>query len=144
MNWLLSLSTFIHVGCAVLLVGGVFFYRVLLLKYAARTGGLGDALRLTLYKRWSHASVGLLIVMLITGFYNLSQKNEAWKASDDFPSPHMIFGIKFLLFVGYLGLTLVLGAKKNAPESTQRKMLTISVILGFIIVLFSAVLSTSY
>ena len=142
MNWLLTLSTWIHVTSAVILVGGAFFFRVYLLKYAAREGGLSDDLRNAITKRWLHGAFAFLLVLLATGFYNMSQKNALWKASETGLSPHMVFGIKFLVFCVVFALTI--GGSVIKDHAKKKLFLTVNVVLGLVIVLLSAILSNSY
>lgn len=143
MNILLTLSTWIHVTSAVILVGGVFFFRFLLLKYAGRLeGGLSDELRGILTKRWLHTAGMLLLVLLVTGLYNMSQKNAAWLESTAPLSPHAVFGVKFLLFLGVVGISVAATVPKMA--SKRPLLLTINAVLGLTIVFLSAVLSNSY
>ncbi|MDK2973326.1 MAG: hypothetical protein PWP23_3081 [Candidatus Sumerlaeota bacterium] len=144
MNIPLTLSVWIHITCAVLLVGGVFFFRAILLKYAAREGGLSDELRDKLATRWLHVAGGFLLVLLVTGLYNFTQKNALWKASEGPVSPHAIFGVKFLLFLAVVVVTGLAITAKGAKASRRKTYLTINVVLGLLIVFASAVLSNSY
>lgn len=144
MNALLTVSTIIHVTSAVVLVGGIFFFRVLLLKYASRTGGLSDELRGVLTGRWLHIAGALLLVLLVTGLINFTFKNEAWKASEGPLSPHMIFGIKFLFFLAAVIVTAVIGMKRKAAAVVRTRLMTVNLCIGLTIVVLSAILSTSY
>lgn len=123
-----------------MLVGGAFFIRVILLKYANREGGLADALKDTVLKRWLHLSGSLLVVMLVTGLFNFTHKNEAWKAAEGAVSPHMIFGIKFLVYLG----VVVLVAVSAVATRKRPALLAANVILGIVIIFMSAWLSLSY
>lgn len=142
MNILLTLSTWIHVLCAAFVVGGLFYLRVVVLKYANREGGLSDDLRKVFLNRYIHTSFGFLIVMLVTGLYNMTQKSDAWSAAEGI-SPHMIFGIKFILFLVF---AIIMGLAAASKKNDQRRVmfLSINTVLGIIIFLMSAWLSTSY
>lgn len=143
MNYLLTTSMFIHLVCAALLVGGGFFFRVLLLKYAAREGGLSDELKATLAKRWLHLAMMLLLTLLVTGLYQMSALSGTWKAGK-LPgmSPHAIFGVKFLVVLIVFGVVILASVAKSA--ALRGHLLVVNVVLGFIILLLSAVLSKSY
>jgi len=131
----------IHLAGAALLVGGLFFLRVVLLKYAAREGGLDDKLKQTVVTRWMHTAWGLLLVMLLSGGYNMMLKLDAWKGAEGGASPHMIFGLKFLVFLAVGGVLLASG---RARPERRPSLLTVNVVLGFLILLLSAWLALSY
>ncbi|MBI5155414.1 hypothetical protein HZA57_09270 [Candidatus Poribacteria bacterium] len=144
MNTLLTLSQAIHVTCAALLVGGVFFFRVLLLKYACRHGGLSDELREALTRRWIHLAWNLLVVMLVTGLFQFTQSSAGWKGAEGSPSPHMIFGIKFLVFVAILAVLTLATTATGAKAGKRPRYLAINTALGILIVVLSAWLRRSY
>lgn len=144
MDWTLTGSLIVHVLCAALLVGGAFFFRVIVLKYAALTpGGMSDELRTSLVKRWLHLAMMLLLTLLITGLYQMAALSDEWKAGK-YPGmvPHMIFGVKFLLVLVVFLLVLTANVAKSA--GLRSLMLTLNVVLGLLIVGLSVVLSNSY
>lgn len=141
MNAILSVSLAIHVVGAALLVGGVFFFRVILIKYAKREGGLDDKLKEVLSKRWIHLVWSLLAVMLVTGVLQLVMLLDVWKDSSTLP--HMIFGAKFLVFLGIVAVTLMSTLARNNGEKRQA-LLQINVVLGILILFLSVFLSRSY
>lgn len=143
MNYLLTSSLFIHITCAALLVGGGFFFRVIVLKYAALTGGMTDELRETLVKRWLHLAMMLLLTLLLTGLYQLSAVMGVWK-DGKLPgmSPHAIFGVKFLLVLVVFGGVMLASATKSA--ALRANLLVVNVVLGIVILLLSVVLANSY
>jgi len=140
MDALLIASQALHVISAAILVGGAFFFRLLLHKYAQREGGLDDALRATLVKRWLHLAWNLIIVLVVTGLFQLSQSMAAWKGS----SAHMIFGMKFLVFLAVV-IVLALATTAHGPRAPKRPAyFLINVILGIVILALSAWLRRSY
>ena len=144
MNWPLVLSTWIHVTGAALLVGGIFFFRVVLIKYAKRECGLAPALLKRVGDRWINTAMGLMVVMLVTGLYNLSQKMEAWKGAATGLSPHMIFGTKFLAFLAVWGVLIAAAIPKDSLRAMRPKLLAVNVVLGLVIIALSSLLSLSY
>lgn len=145
MNIPLTLSVWLHITSAVLLVGGIFFFRVILLKHAARIGGLSDELRDALASRWLHVAGMLLLILLVSGLYNFTQKNALWKASEAAVSPHAIFGVKFLLFLAVCALTALASVSRGPQFHGRRRLLmTVNTVLGLLIVFLSVVLGMSY
>ncbi len=140
MDTVLNISVGIHVISAALLVGGTFFFRVLLLKYAGRIGGLDDELKNTIGKRWIHVSWNLIFVMIITGFFQMFAVMDEWKTGGG-SLPHMIFGMKFLLFLGVLGFMALI--TKGNPEQ-RPKFMSVNIWLGVLILTLSAFLARSY
>lgn len=146
MNILLVLSVWLHITCAAVLVGGVFYLRFIVIKYGQRTGELTNELRNIYISRYVHLSAMFLTVLAITGFYNFFQKNAAWKAASDdaLLAPHAIFGIKFLSFLLFIGLVVLTGTSKGVNESRRPKLLLVQALLGIVILFLSAWLSNSY
>ncbi|MCB2153619.1 hypothetical protein KQI84_01935 [bacterium] len=134
MHALLTVSHIIHLIGAAVLVGGVFFFRVILLKYAAREGGLDDQLKDRIAGRWIHLAWMIIAIMIATGIFQFTQVYK------DFTSvSHMLFGIKMLALVGILAVLGLLSVAK-AGKWAQRKsaLLTINVLLGLLMLLLSA------
>ncbi len=130
MDILFKTSVFLHVVAAVLLVGGTFFFRIVLHKYAERTGGLTDELKATLQKRWIHTSWNLVLVLLVTGVFQMFQRLEAWRDT----AGHMIFGIKFLLFLGVVAVLAMVTASKGEKAVRRPKLMLINIGLGVAII----------
>lgn len=143
-NWVFFASRWLHITSAVLLVGGVFFFRVVLMKYAKRQGGLDPQLLATIGGRWIHTAFGLLLVLLVTGFYNMSVKLEAWRDPVDGMSPHMIFGIKFLVFLAILANTSMAAIPRGAWPQRRPMLLAVNVVLGLLVLALSTLLAVSY
>ncbi len=84
------LVRWVHLLSAVILVGGVLFYRLVLLPAQRGEGGRRPALLDAVdarWKRWVHATIGLL---LLTGFYNFFTVSIPKGRSD--PGYHTWFG----------------------------------------------------
>jgi hypothetical protein len=142
MNYSAVFVSWIHITCAALLVGGTFFFRIVLLKWAGREGGLSEALRNKLASRWIHIAGGLLLVLLATGLYSFTLRSESWKvgAYDNTPSPHMIFGIKFLIVL-LIGGIIIAAAKLKEKRPV---LLLINAILGILVIGLSVWIVKSY
>lgn len=139
-----TLSVWIHITCAALLVGGAFFLRFTVLKYGERSGGLTAELKTLLVNRYVHTGIGFLIIMLVTGLYNMTQNMAAWSASTSTPSPHMIFGLKFLGFLLFLGLVVFAGVSKGEKEKRRPMLLALTTLTGIVVIFLSVWLGRSY
>jgi len=133
MHHLFIVSVFLHILAATILIGGAFFMRVLLHKYAARVGGLGDELRATLQKRWIHLMWNLILVLFLTGMFQMFHRLDTWDRTG-----HMLFGIKFLAFLGVVGVAVAV--TKAKPEK-RPGLIAINLVLGILILFLSAWLS---
>ncbi len=130
MDILFNISVFLHVFAAVILVGGAFFFRIILHKYAQRAGGLSGELNATLQKRWIHLSWNLIVILTITGFFQFFQRADAWKGT----AGHMIFGIKFLVFLGVIAVLTMITVSKGEKASRRPHLMMVSIGLGTIII----------
>lgn len=145
MNLILVLTTWLHISCASILVGGVFYLRFIVLKYGQRNGGLSEELRKTFISRYLHLSAMLMSVLFVTGLYNMFSKMAEWKlAPEGSIPPHMIFGIKFLAFLLFIALVSFTAVSKGVNESRRPKLLLTQALLGLVILFLSAWLSNSY
>ena len=139
-----------HVLSAVVLVGGLFFLRVVLMRAAARSGGLSEDLREALARKWLHVAWGFFLILVVTGLVSLMPSLGAWKAPTaatlfGASAPHLLFGLKFLLILG-VGTVLFLLNQTLKPARRGRRplLLAINLALGLSIVILSAWLRRSY
>lgn len=139
--WIAGGISFIHVLCAVIAIGGTFFFHVVLNRIAAKEGGLDAALKSTLSRRWTrtvwHAIIGLVVTGGLSFWSALARHVYG-------PRQHMLFGIKFLLFLGLIWVLTLLTVNTPWVQQRRGKLLTINVILGVTIILMSAMLRRSY
>lgn len=140
-HWISGLVTFIHIACAVIAIGGTFFLHVMLNRIAAKEGGLEPALQSTLARRWIrtvwHAIGGLVVTGGIT-LWNEEASHIYGKLQ------HTLFGIKMLFFLGFVTVLTMLTVNTPWTLARRKKLLTISVIFGFGIILMSTMLRRSY
>jgi uncharacterized membrane protein len=130
------LSRWLHVGTAIVLLGGTFYIRFVLMPAAKQ---LPDAEHEKLkelvgarWKKFVHGGIGLL---LLTGFYNYFQATPAEAFRKQY---HMLVGIKILLAfaVFFLGSALVgrskafAGMRQKAPQWLGAVLLLGAVIVG--------------
>lgn len=130
MDYLFLVSVFLHITAATILIGGAFFMRVLLHKYAARQGGLSDELRATLTKRWIHLMWNMILVLTLTGVFQMMYRMASWKNTD----AHGIFGAKFIVFLAVVGVAVAI--TKAKPEK-RPALVALNIGLGIAILFLS-------
>lgn len=127
------LARFLHVGSAIVLLGGVFYARQVLVPVLSRlpedtrTAALLEGTRQ--FRTTLYTVLGLLVV---SGLYNFL---TGPKHSRDY---HMWFGIKMLLVLHVLA-TAILWGTSTQPARNSRRLLSLT-ISGFIVVLISSYL----
>ena len=132
------LSRVLHVGTAIVLVGGTVFMRCVLMQAAA---GLPeaehDSLRQRLLGRWKrvvHAGIGLL---LLSGFYNYIQAIPKHRGDGLY---HGLLGTKMLLAVVVFFLATALVGRSKAFERMRQnraKWMGVMIVLAALIVVIS-------
>ena len=139
----------IHVGSVVLMIGGFFFFRVVLLPIANRSSDPA-ALISSALRRFSGIVWTALLTVLISGFYNFIsffRTARAGTAVDSVASDYSLYifvlGIKF--FIVFLIFTLAIFLTFPYPvfEVYQKRpapWLNLTVILGLIVIFLSAYL----
>jgi uncharacterized membrane protein len=132
------LSRWIHIGTAIVLLGGMAFQRFVLLPSAAELPDAEhDKLRASVMGRWKkfvHMGIGLL---LLTGFYNyLGAPTPAaepirWKLY------HPLVGTKILIALALFVMSSGMVGRSHAfagLRANPKRTLTIMLILGSLIV----------
>lgn len=141
---ILLILRWLHIGAAIVAIGGAFFMRVALMPAAART--LDDAthakLREALRARWFVVVQASIAVLLVTGGINFVMLAMPPKIE---PMPyHAIFGVKFLAAMGVFFIASVLvgtGQGMAKMRANRAKWLTVLLVLAGIIVALSGVLN---
>lgn len=144
MNWIDVVSRWLHVGTAIVLLGGATFMRCVLLPSARQ---LPDAeherLRELVLGRWKRFVHGGILLLLLTGFYNYFQALPAEAFRKQY---HMLVGIKILLAFAVFGLASVLVGRNQAFDALRRqpaRALGGLLLLGFLIVGISGYLKVA-
>ncbi len=144
LNLPLLLSRWIHIGAAIVALGGVVFLRFVLLPSASdvldeeRQGQLREAVR----QRWARFVHACLALLILTGAVNfvilaLPPKIHALPY-------HPIFGVKLLAALTIFFLASALAGRSPGFENIRRnsrKWLGLIVALGALILLLSGVLN---
>ena len=117
-------SRWLHISSAITLLGGMF-YALNLARAGAPSKSAADGFR--------PGVAVLLILLLASGLFNLLHKVNTP------PGYHMIFGVKFLLFLHVAAVSFI-ATQPGAFASKRTRQLTGVVISGFVIVALSAYL----
>ncbi len=138
------LSRWLHVGFAIVLVGGSIYTRFVLMPAAAQLPQAEhDALRQALMGRWRKI-VGIGIgLLLLSGFYNFIRA----VTTRELPAPyHALMGIKILLAFAVFFLASALSGRSPTFEGLRqnsKKWLAVTVVLSVIIVAIAGYLKVA-
>ena len=143
-NIVLLLSRWVHlIGAIVMLGGSVFMlYSLFPSMKESLDDNTRERIRQCIRARWSrfvHAGIGLLLLTGGINFYILGMSPHVK------PMPyHAIFGIKFFAAIFLFFIAIALMGRSPAFEKIRRnstRWLGVVIILGFVIVLLSGLLS---
>jgi uncharacterized membrane protein len=138
------LSRWLHVGTAIILLGGSAYMRFVLMPAATYlTDEEHDKLRKLVGARWKHFVHGGIAILLLTGFYNYFEATPAAAFRKQY---HMLVGIKILLALGVFFLASALVGRSKAFEGMRAKRgqwLAVILLLGAVIVGISGYLKVA-
>lgn len=118
------LSRWVHVGTAIVLLGGSVFMRFVLLPEAAKLPAeQHDQLRLGTVTRWKRFVMAGITLLLVTGFYNYLTRESLP------PRYHMLMGIKILLALGVFFLGSALTGRSAGLAAIRQNARTWLVVL---------------
>ncbi len=146
--FLKPLIQWLHVGSVVLMIGGFFFFRVVLIPIANRSPDPNTLISSAL-RRFSGIVWSALLTVLISGVYNVitffrtARASAAESVDVDYSLYILILGIKFFIVFLVYTLAVVLTFPYPVFETFQKKpapWLNIVIILGLIIIFLSAFL----
>lgn len=122
-------SRIIHVGTAIVMVGGTVFMRCVLMPAASQLPEAEhDQLRLRLIPRWKRVVHGGIALLLLSGFYNYMQAIPKHRGDGLY---HAVLGTKILLALGVFFLASALVGRSSAFEKLrQNKAKWLGVILA--------------
>ena len=142
--WLLLISRVLHILGAVILVGGLFYLRMIVNSAPAddKTRSV-DELFAGSRGRWA-MWVGIASLLLIaTGLFNYIMFMRIY---DRFDGPyHMLFGIMFLLGLAVIFIASILAGRTAAADRFRQNIrgwLTIAILLSLAILIIAAVMRT--
>ena len=146
--WVMLASRILHILGAIILVGGLFYLRAVILPLPYREGsgeGSADADRLFGGRRAAWAMwVGIAtLLLLVTGLWNYLQMIRMHEKLA--PSYHMMAGIKILAGLALFFLAALLAGRSAAAQALRQRFrfwLTTCLILGILTVVLGSVLRT--
>ncbi len=137
-DWLSVLSRWVHVGTAIVILGGSTFLRFVVMPAVVELPEAEhQALRQRLQSRWKrfvHAGIALF---LLSGFYNYFQAMPLHRGDGLY---HALLGVKMLLALAVFGLAsgLVGRSKLFAPmRANSARWLLVTIVLASVVVLIS-------
>lgn len=123
------LMRWIHVGTAIVLVGGLIFYRLVFVPVVTKV--LSDEerekLRVPLMRRWKMYIHPPVILFLVSGFYNyifVTSGNHEGQGLY-----HALFGVKFLLALGVFALGIIMTSTMGWSEKLRKNQALWSVLV---------------
>ena len=123
------LSRWVHVGAAIVLLGGSVFMRFVLMPAAkSLPEGEHDQLRQRILARWKRIVMIGIGLLLLTGFYNYIGVDR-----ERLPRYHMLMGIKILLALGVFFLASALTGRSAglaAIRQNSGRWLTVLIVLA--------------
>lgn len=132
------LFRWIHVGTAIVLMGGAVFTRFVLLPAATELPEAEhDALKGRIKARWKKFVMIGILLLLVSGFYNYLQVQAVAHGAAGDKRYHMILGVKILLAFGVFFLASVLTGRSAKFEGMRKhpaKALTWLIILAALVV----------
>ena len=147
--FLKSLMQWIHVGSVVLMIGGFFFFRVVLLPIAGRFPK-PEVLISSALRRFSGVVWTALLTVLISGLYNFItffRAARAIAATGSFVSDYslyiLVLGVKLFIVFLIFTLAIILTFPYPVFDVFQKKpapWLNLTVVLGLIVIFLSAFL----
>lgn len=138
-EWIVLASRWIHICCAIVLVGGTFFTRFVLIPAAnTLSEPEHDNLRQEVLKRWRMVVHIGVTLFLVSGLFNYIMV-MAPKHKGDGPY-HMLMGIKMMLGIGVFGLAEVLAGRSHLAQKLRQNYkvsMGLALLLAFIIIALS-------
>jgi len=136
--WLNTLSRWIHIISAIVMLGGSIFMRFILAPSAGEKLNSEEYQRLKagIMDRWRDWVMWLVLLFLVSGFYNYLFVTRL--AHPGNPLYHILFGVKFLLAMGVFALAMILvSSRPRSPEFQKRvpMLQALMIALGILVVL---------
>lgn len=139
MEWVDVASRWVHVGTAIVLIGGAVFQRYVLLPAAAELPeATRDELRARVVGRWKRFVMIGIALFLLSGFYNyLAVAIPAHRADPRKGLYHGLVGVKIILSFVVFFLASALAGRSPALENFRRNPRTwlgVTIVLSAMIV----------
>lgn len=129
----------IHIGTAIVLVGGLVFYQFVFVPIANKilSDDERERLREPLMRRWKLFIHPPIVLFLISGFYTYAFVTSSQHEGQALY--HALFGIKFLLALGVFALGIMLTSTMKWSEQIRSKqaLWTLLLLLATAVVLIA-------
>jgi putative copper export protein len=141
--WLLLASRVLHILGAVVLVGGIFYLRMVVVSRvrSSDSGSDTDVWYSSRRAKWAMWVGIATLVLIVTGLVNFVY---IVKTNQSFAAPyHAVFGVKFLLALGVFFLAAILAGKSAAGERFRKNFrywLGVCLVLGVVVIALGGVL----
>ena len=115
------ISRWIHMLCAVTVIGSIIFYRFAFVVAEKRAAGDGlpEEFKTALFKRWKLLLHPPIVFLLGSGLYTYLMVTR--HLHDDQPLYHALFGVKFLLALLVFALYVILTSTMKWSEKLREK-----------------------
>lgn len=146
LNVLLVVTRVVHVGSAIVVVGGTAFFRYVLMPAADQSLNPGDhdRLRAEMLGKWRKVVHRSIILFLISGFINYFRAMPDHRGDAFY---HAIVGSKIILaFVVFFVSMALVGQSPRLEfiRASRAKWLSINLLLAFVIIVMSGILKVKY
>lgn len=115
------ISRWVHIFCAVIVIGSIIFYRFAFIVAEKRAvpEGLSEEFKTALFKRWKLLLHPPMVFFIASGFYTYLMVTR--HLHEDQPLYHALFGVKFLLALFVFALYVVLTSTMKWSENLRKK-----------------------
>jgi uncharacterized membrane protein len=138
MIWIEIISRWLHVGTAIVLLGGAVFSRFILLPAAKElTDAEHDKLRTGVLSRWKRFVHGGIALLLVTGFYNFFRAIPGHKGQGLY---HALIGTKILLAFAIFFIASAMVGRSSMAQAMRQNALRWT---GLIVLLGAAIVAIS-
>ena len=123
------LMRWIHVGSAIVLVGGLIFYRLVFVPAASKVFSEEELekLREPLMRRWKMYIHPSILLFLISGFYNYLVVTRVLHEGQGLY--HALFGMKFLLALCVFALAIIMTSTMTWSEKLRKNQALWSILV---------------
>ena len=137
-------SRVLHVGSAAVLVGGLFYLRLVIAPQVAKNDASAEKVFGTRRRTWALTVMVTTLLLIASGFYNLFMV-IIWPNESLPPLYHMLFGMKFLLALVLFFVAAAIGGKSSMADKYRgslRTLLNLALAVSVAIVVLAAVMRT--
>jgi hypothetical protein len=140
--WLVS--RILHIASAAILVGGLFYLRVVVAPQVARSSSDSESVFGSRRRSWALVVMATTLLLLLSGFYNLFFV-ILWPNEKLPPLYHMLFGLKFLLALALFFVAAALAGRSGLGARLRGSLgrwLDLAIVAALAIVVLAAVMRT--